>query len=48
MSITLVTMLLLALQWGGNVKAWSDPAVVTTLVLVRFEHFGIIGFSVVL
>ncbi|KAF9556809.1 ABC transporter [Agrocybe pediades] len=33
LSICMTTMLELALQWGGNTKTWSDPAVIATLSL---------------
>ncbi|KAG6860732.1 hypothetical protein C0995_008088 [Termitomyces sp. Mi166 len=33
LSLSMVTTLLLALQWGGNTKLWSDPGVVACLVL---------------
>ncbi|KAF9445157.1 ABC transporter [Macrolepiota fuliginosa MF-IS2] len=33
LSLAMVTTLLLALQWGGNTKPWSDPGVIVCLVL---------------
>jgi len=35
LSVSMVTMLLLSLQWAGNVRPWNDPGVIVTLVLVR-------------
>lgn len=35
LSVAMVTMLVLPLQWGGNEKRWDDPAVIVTFVLVR-------------
>ncbi|KAF8997631.1 ABC transporter [Cyathus striatus] len=32
MSVALVVLLLLPLQWGGNEKEWNDPAVIGTFV----------------
>ncbi|KZO92741.1 ABC transporter [Calocera viscosa TUFC12733] len=41
LSISMVVCLILPLQWGGNEKAWNDPAVIST-----FCVFGVllIGF----
>ncbi|RDB25788.1 Efflux pump roqT [Hypsizygus marmoreus] len=33
LSFAMVTMLLIALQWGGNERPWSDTGVITTFVL---------------
>ncbi|KAJ7670777.1 transporter [Mycena polygramma] len=33
LSFCAVTLLLIALQWGGNERPWNDPAVITLLVL---------------
>ncbi|KAF9003888.1 ABC transporter [Cyathus striatus] len=33
LSVALVVSLLLPLQWGGNEKAWNDPAVIATLAV---------------
>ena len=35
LSIAMVTLLLLPLQWGGNTRPWSDPLVIALLVVVR-------------
>jgi len=35
LSVAMATMILLPLQWGGNQKAWNDPAVIATFVMVR-------------
>ncbi|KAL7277614.1 hypothetical protein ACG7TL_008541 [Trametes sanguinea] len=33
LSVAFVTTLLIPLQWGGNLKPWSDPAVIALLVV---------------
>lgn len=35
LSVAMVIMLMLPLQWAGSLKPWSDPAVISMLVLVR-------------
>jgi hypothetical protein len=34
LSFAAVTVLLIALQWGGNQKPWNDPSLIALLVLV--------------
>ena len=36
LSVAMVTLLLLPLQWGGNTRPWSDPVVIALLVVVGF------------
>ena len=35
LSIGVTVVLLLPLQWGGNEKAWNDPAVISLFCVVR-------------
>ena len=34
LSVAMVTLLLLPLQWGGNTRPWNDPLVIALLVAV--------------
>jgi hypothetical protein len=34
LSVGMVTLFLIPIQWGGNVRPWNDPTVVSLLVLV--------------
>ena len=34
LSVAMVTLLLLPLQWGGNTRPWNDPVVISLLVVV--------------
>lgn len=35
LSVAVVIMFMLPLQWAGSQKPWTDPAVISMLVLVR-------------
>ena len=39
LSVLTVTFLLIAVQWGGNTRPWSDGLVIAFLVLVCLIYF---------
>ncbi|KAJ7657361.1 ABC transporter [Mycena polygramma] len=45
LSLAAVTMLLIAVQWGGNEKPWSDPTVIALLVLFAVLFTAFIGWE---
>ncbi|KAK4699990.1 hypothetical protein P7C70_g6266, partial [Phenoliferia sp. Uapishka_3] len=40
-----VTMLVLALNWGGNTKPWDSPAVIVTFVLFGVFAIALVGWQ---
>ncbi|KAJ7204773.1 ABC transporter [Mycena pura] len=45
LSFAMVTVLLLAVQWGGNEKPWNDPTVIALLVLFAVFLIAFIGWE---
>lgn len=42
LSVAVVTMLMLPLQWAGSSKAWNDPVIISLLVAVSFLFLKLI------